>query len=141
MDQKRLSLTVLPAVDPIREEHGAQGIVVAHIFAVHAGSVEAFAQRAEATFASYRAAGAHEVGVLTTLDAPNNYPRLAIRSDGPFLVWLGILNDDQTLAEQFQELAERSAQTLAATEFLRDASELLILDPARRSPLRWLPGM
>ena len=38
---------VLPAVDPVTEANGAQGIVVAQIFAVKANSVEAFAKEAE----------------------------------------------------------------------------------------------
>src|SRR5258705_816525 len=37
-------ITVLPAVDPVTEAKGAQGIVVAQIFAVKAGRVDAFAQ-------------------------------------------------------------------------------------------------
>jgi len=48
---------ILPAVDPVTEVKGAQGIVVAQIFALKANSVEAFAKAVETTFASYRAAG------------------------------------------------------------------------------------
>src|SRR4029450_6453000 len=40
-------ITVLPAVDPVSESKGAQGVVVAQIFAVQANRVEAFAQQAE----------------------------------------------------------------------------------------------
>src|SRR5215468_8991806 len=129
---------VLPAVDPIKEEKGAQGVLVAQIFAVKPNSVDAFAQQAEATFASYRAAGAREAGVLITLDAPNNFPQLPVRTDGPYLVWLGIVKDNQTLETQFTPLAERSLQSLSATGLLRGAPELVILDPTRRSRLRWL---
>jgi hypothetical protein len=45
-------VTILPAVDPVTEPNGAQGVVVAQIFAVKANSVEAFAKQAETTFAS-----------------------------------------------------------------------------------------
>jgi len=131
-------VTVLPSVDPVAERKGAQGVVVALIFAVKANSVDAFAQQAEATFAGYRAAGAREAGVLVTLDAPNNFPQLPVRTDGPYLVWLGIVKDNQALETQFTPLAERSSQSLSATGLLRGAPELVILDPTRRSRLRWL---
>jgi hypothetical protein len=129
---------VLPAVDPIKEEKGAQGIVVAQIFAVKPNSVDAFARQADQTFAGYRAAGAREAGVLVTLDAPNNFPQLPVRTDGAYLVWLGIVKDKQTLNDVFTPLAERSLQLLSATDLLRGAPELVVLDPTRRSRLRWL---
>lgn len=131
-------ITVLPAVDPVTEARGAQGVVVAQIFAVKANSIDAFAQQAEATFAGYRAAGVREAGVLVTLDAPNNFPQLPVRTDGPYLVWLGIIKDNQTLETRFNPLAERSLQSFSATGLLRGAPELVILDPTRRSRLRWL---
>ena len=53
--------------------------------------VEAFAQKAEAAFASYREMAAREAGVLVSLDGPNTFPQLAFRTDGPYLVWLGIV--------------------------------------------------
>ena len=132
-------VTILPAVDPVTEERGAQGIVVAQIFAVKADSVESFAKQAEATFTGYRAAGVREAGVLVTLDVSNNFPQLPVRTDGPYLVWLGILKDSQLLETRFNPLAERSLQALSATGLLRGTPELLVLDPTRRSRLRWLP--
>jgi hypothetical protein len=129
---------VLPAVDPIKERQGAQGVVVAQIFAVQPTSVDAFARQAEETFASYRAAGAREAGVLVTLDVPNNFPQLPVRTDGPYLVWLGIVKDNKTLETQFVSLAERSTKSLSATGLLRNAPELVILDPTHRSRLRWM---
>jgi hypothetical protein len=130
---------ILPAVDPVSEANGAQGIVVAQIFAVRANSVEAFAKEAEATFAGYRATGAREAGVLVTLDVTNNFPQLAIRTDGPYLVWLGIFRDNQMLKNEFAPVAERFLPSLSATGLLREAPELVILDPTHRSRLRWLP--
>jgi hypothetical protein len=132
-------IPILPAVDPTVEANRVQGIVVAQIFAVKADSVEAFAKAAEPTFASYQAAGVREAGVLVTLDVPNNYPQLPIRTDGPFLVWLGVLKDKQMLENEFNPLAERSLQSLSATGLIRGAPESVVLDPTRRSRLRWLP--
>ena len=130
---------ILPAVDPVTEANGAQGVVVAQIFAVKANSAEAFAKEAEATFARYRAAGAREAGVLVTLDVTNNFPQLPIRTNGPYLVWLGIFRDNQMLENEFAPVAERSLPSLSATGLLRAAPELVILDPTHRSRLRWLP--
>lgn len=129
---------VLPAVDPIAEADGAHGVAVAQIFAIREKSVEAFAKQAEATFAGYREAGVREAGVLVTLDVPNNFPQLPVRNDGPYVVWLGIMKGDKTLLERFEGLASESARTLEATGLLRGTPELVILDPAKRSRLRWL---
>src|SRR4030095_607558 len=129
---------VFPAVNPIKEEKGTKGVVLAQIFAVKPNSVDAFAQKAEATFASYRAAGAREAGVLVTLDVPNNFPQLPVRTDGPYLVWLGIVKDKKTLEMQVASLAERSTQSLLATGLLRNAPELVILDPTHTSLPRWM---
>lgn len=133
----RSAVPVLPAVDPVREARGARGVVAAQIFAVKPGGVDAFARQAEPVFAGYRAAGAREAGVLVTLDVPNNFPRLPIRTDGPFLVWLGIFEDDRLLAAA-EAFALRSADTLSASGLLRNAPEWVVLDPTRRSRLRWL---
>ena len=130
-------ITVLPAVDPVKERKGAQGIVIAQIFAVKAGNVDAFGQQAESTFVRYRDAGAREAGVLVTLDAPNNFPQLPVLTDGPYLVWLGIVENEPSL-KSFTHLLESTQQSLSATGLLRSAPELVILDPTRRSRLRWL---
>ena len=130
---------ILPAVDPVSEANGAQGVVVAQIFAVKSGNVDAFAKEAETTFAAYRAAGAREAGVLVTLDAKNNFPQLPVRTNGPFIVWLGILKDNQMLETAFTPVAQRSLLSLSATGLLRGTPELIVLDPTPRSRLRWLP--
>jgi hypothetical protein len=132
-------VTILPAVDPLAEPDGARGIVVAFICPIKANSVEAFAKQAEATFASYRAAGAREAGVLVTLDATNNFPQLPIRTDGPYLVWLGLLPDNETLERRLTPVVENSMPSLTATGLLREAPEFVVLDPTPRSRLRWLP--
>jgi hypothetical protein len=134
-------LAVLPAVDPVREEGAKRGSVVAQIFPVQANGVEAFAREAEAVFAAYRAAGVREAGVLITLDVPNNFPRHPIRTDGPYLVWMGVVEDDQILETVFRPLVKNSERSLCETGLLRAAPELLVLDPTRRSRLRWLSGL
>jgi hypothetical protein len=130
-------ITVLPAVDPVKEENGAQGIAIAQIFAVKAGNVDAFAQQAESTFARYRDGDAREAGVLVTLDAPNNFPQLPVRTDGPYLVWLGIVENESSL-KSFTDLLESTQQSLNTTGLLRSAPEIVVLNPTRRSRLRWL---
>jgi hypothetical protein len=132
-------IVVLPAVDPVREGKGAGGVVIAQIFAIKSGDVDTFARKAEETFTIYRAAGAREAGVLVTLDAPNNFPRLPFRTDGPYLVWLGILKDDLMLEKSFIPLVERASAALSSANLLREAPELIVLDPSSRSRLRWLP--
>lgn len=133
-------IAILPAVDPVMEPNGAQGVVVAQVFAVKAGELEAFAKAADATFGKYRSAGAREAGVLVTLDVRNNFPQLPVRTDGPYLVWLGILRDSQTLEKEFNPVTEDSRATLIATGLLRETPELIVLDPTPRSRLRWLPS-
>jgi hypothetical protein len=132
------SVQILPAVDPVTEPHGAQGVLVAQIFAVQKDQVDAFARQAEPAFSAYRAAGAREVGVLVTLDVPNNFPQLPVRTDGPYLVWLGILKDNSMLETQFNPALQKSLASLQATGLLRGTPELIVLDPTHRSRLRWL---
>lgn len=132
-------VAVLPAVDPGDEAAGARGVVVAQVFTVRTAGADDLAREAEAAFAGYRAAGAREAGVLVTLDRENNFPQHPIRADGPFLVWLGALEDDRALA-RFEPLAAQAARSLAATGLLRAAPELVVLEPTRRSRLRWLDG-
>jgi hypothetical protein len=128
-------VAVLPAVDPVLEPEGSKGVVVAQIFAVKPGSVDAFAAEAEAVFAKYRAAGAREAGVLVTLDAANNFPQLPVRTDGPYLVWLGILKDNAAL-QQLTPLLDAPHSSTAAG-LLRGTPEVIVLDPGPRSRLRW----
>jgi NIPSNAP protein len=132
-------ITVLPAVDPVTEGHGAQGIVVAQIFAVKKGSEDAFAKQAQAAFSAYRIDGVHAAGVLVSLDVPNNFPQLPIRTDGPFLVWLGVVRDSATLDRQLAPRLAVAEQSLVASDLLRGTPERVAMDPTPRSRLRWLP--
>jgi NIPSNAP len=130
-------IIILPAVDPVKEKKGAQGIAIAQIFAVKEGNVDAFAQQAESTFVRYREAGAREAAVLVTLDAPNNFPQLPVRTDGPYLVWLGIVENESSL-KSFTHLLESAQQSLSGTDLLKAAPEIVVLDPTKRSRLRWI---
>jgi hypothetical protein len=118
---------VLPAVDPVSEPQGAKGIVVAQIFRV----------KAEAGFAKYKDAGAQEAGLLVTLDAPNNFPQLPVRSDGPYLVWIGIVQNEGVL-QKLTPLAEENARAVEKSGQLQEAPELVVLRPNSRSRLRWI---
>jgi hypothetical protein len=131
------SITILPAVDPVTEAGGAHGIVVAEVFSVKAGDVDTFAQQAEPIFAKYRELGAREAGVLVTLDVPNNFPQLPIRTDGPYLVWFGILENEKSL-QSFNPIAEEASSKLLGGDLLRTKPEIVVLDPTHRSRLRWL---
>jgi hypothetical protein len=131
-------VTVLPAVDPVTEPGGALGVAAAVIYPVHAGRAEQFARDAEPTFAQFRAAGVREAGLLCSLDAPNNFPQLPIRTDGPFVVWLGVMQDESVLTQRFLPLEESSRQDLERSQLLSGAIERVILTPTRRSRLRWM---
>ena len=133
-------IPVLPAVDPVDEPDGARGIVVAEIFPVNKGSEDAFAKQARAGFAHYATAGVLPAGVLVSLDVSNNFPQLPIRSDGPWVVWLGVVRDAASL--QALEAAMTDAQAgFDATGQLRGAPERVVMDPTPRSRLRWLDAV
>jgi hypothetical protein len=133
-------VSVLPAVDPVDESGTPRGIVVAQIFPVKKGSEDAFAMLAETAFERYRIEGVREAGVLVTLDVPNNFPQLPIRGDGPWLVWIGVVKDAQTLATALEPRFGATETTLAGSGLLRAAVERLIMNPTPRSRLRWLEG-
>jgi len=133
-------VTVLPAVDPVTEPDGAKGIVVAQVFPVRKGSEADFATRAEVEFARYRMEGVHAAGVLVSLDVPNNFPQLPIRSDGPWLVWIGVVRDDTTLEARLAPVMSSAETALAGSGLARGAAERIVMDPTPRSRLRWLDG-
>lgn len=133
------ALPALKAVDPVAEPRGAQGVAVAQIFKVAPGMLEACALAAETWFAAYCGRGVIEAGILATLDEPNNFPRHPIRTDGTWLVWLGMLRDDAAL-DALRPLFGKTAQRLAGTGMLDGPAELVLLDPCHRSRLRWVPA-
>lgn len=129
-------IEVLPAVDPVQETQGAQGVWVAQLFAPKPGAVDEFANQAEAAFARYRAAGIHQAGVLVTLDASNNFPQLPVRTDGPYLLWLGVARD-AAMADAWRAMARTEDRHLQEGSHLARATEEIVITPARRSRLRW----
>lgn len=130
----------LPAVDPVAEPKGAQGVIVAEIYAVRKEDMQAFSRRALQAFSRYDVPGIRPAGVLVSLEAPNNFPLLPFRTDGPYLVALHILRDQSVLEKTFDPLLARTRQELTASGMLRGAPQVLVLDPAPHSRLRWLPA-
>jgi hypothetical protein len=133
-------ITVLPAVDPVTEKNDVRGIAVAQIFSLKSQPDEALSARLRREFSSYHVPGVREAGILVTLDAPNNFPQLRVRNDGPFLVWLGILKDEESLKASFTAATQRVGEMLASEKLLRDTPEVLVLEPTPRSRLRWFPA-
>lgn len=132
-------VAILPAVDPAGEPSGPRGVVVAQVFRIVPEKTLVLQQQATRVFDAYRVAGAREAGMLVSLETPNNFPQLPIRTDGPYLVWLGILKEDETLEKSFRKLAEEAAHSLSEAGILRSSPELIVLDPAPYSRMRWLP--
>lgn len=130
----------MPAVDPVKEPNGAQGVVIAEIYAVKKDDIQAFSERALRAFSRYDVSGVRAAGVLVTLDAPNNFPQLPVRTDGPYLVALHILRDESVLEDTFDPLLARTKQELTATGMLQRAPQVLVLDTEHNSRLRWLPA-
>jgi hypothetical protein len=130
-------VAVLPAVDAVRDATGERGRVLAQIYRVSAGRSAEFAARAAASFAKYRAAGAREAAVLITLDVPNNFPALPIRTDGPYLMWLGVIPNDAALESKIETLMNQSGRELVATGLLQSDPETVVMTPTGRSRLRW----
>ena len=129
-------LPALRAVDPVAEPRGAQGAVVAQIFKAAPGRFEALAAAAESWFAGYRGRGLIEAGILGTLDVPNNFPRHPVRSDGHYLVWLGVVRDDVAF-DTMRPMFDNAASALAASGLAEGQAELVLMDPCKRSRLRW----
>jgi hypothetical protein len=130
-------VAVLPAVDAVRDAPGERGRVLAQIFRVSAGGTAEFTARAAASFSKYRAAGAREAAVLVSLDVPNNFPALPIRTDGPYLVWLGVIPNDAVLESKVESLMIQSGRELMTTGLLQSGPETVIMTPTGRSRLRW----
>src|SRR5438132_11778424 len=107
-------VAVLPAVDPVTEKNGVMGIAVAQILSLKNQPDEILSAKLRRAFSSYRVPGVREAGILVTLDTPNNFPQLPVRNDGPFLVWLGIMREEDSLKESFTAAAHRARETLAA---------------------------
>lgn len=132
-------LPILPSVDPVSESNHDAGVVVAVIFSVRPDEVKKFLDRSGPLFADYRKAGITEVTVLQTLDAANTFPQLPVRSDGPFVVWLGIAPSSDDFEPRLLATLENAKVEDSLMATLRSRPELVVLDPSRRSRLRWRP--
>lgn len=132
-----LDIPVLPAVDPVEEPHGAQGIVVTQLLPFAADREAGFAARATAAFERYRIDGVRPAGVLATLAVPNNFPQLPVREDGPWLAWVGVVRDEEAL-QRLQAAMAMAERELADSGGLRGQPEIIVMDPSPRSRLRWL---
>ena len=131
-------LLVLPAVDPIAEPGGAKGVVIGLLFAVRADQLEGFIAQAESALSHLASSDVHEAGLFVTLNERNNFPQLPVRTDGPWLLWLAIVKDNASVAN-LEPAISRVKAALLATGALQGEPESMILDPSRRSRLRWLP--
>lgn len=131
------AIPAIPALDPVAEPDGAGGIAVLQIFPVRAGALDACALAADPWFASYQGRGVTEAGILATLDEANNFPRHPIRTDGTFLVWMGVLRDQAAL-DGLQPAFDAGAAAMAQSGLVTGPAELLVLDPGQRSRLRWV---
>jgi hypothetical protein len=125
------TLPHLRAVDPVAEPGGAQGIAVVQIFTVAPGMLDACARLADTCFLGYTGHGVTEAAILATLEQD--------MADGAptCLVWIGMLRDEATLAA-LRPRFEAAAARLAGAGLLAGAAELLVMDPGKRSRLRWL---
>jgi hypothetical protein len=86
----------------------------------------------------YRNGGARELGTLVTLEATNNFPRHAVREDGPYLVWLGLGRERRRVDDPVRPAVRTAFAPPFATGLLRRPPEEIVLDPSARSRLRWL---
>lgn len=133
-------LPALRAVDPVAEPLGACGVVVAQLLRPAAGRLDACALAAESSFAGYRGHGVTEAGILVSITEANNFPRHPVREDGPWLVWIGVLRDNEAL-DALRPAFAAAAAALGQAGLLGAPAELLVLDPGKRSRMRWMPAM
>jgi hypothetical protein len=131
------AIPVLPAVDPVDEPRGAHGILVVQLLPVRAGRVDAAVAALADAATRYPREGVLDAGLLQTLDAPNNFPQLPVRTDGAWVAWIGLARDAGALSrlQAAMDAAERQLQTGGE---LRATAERIVAAPTPRSRLRWL---
>ena len=132
-------LLILPAVDPIAEPAGAKGVLAGLLFAVRADHLDAFIAQAETELSHLASSDVREAGLFVTLNERNNFPQLPVRTDGPWLLWLAVAKDDASAASLGAAM-NRAKAALLATGALQTDPESMMLDPSKRSRLRWLPA-
>jgi hypothetical protein len=128
-------VAMFPAVDPVTGPVDAAGVIAAQIFL--ATDANRLLEEAEPWFQRYASDGLQELGVLKSLEGPNTFPYHPVRTDGPFVVWLGLAPDDRTVDRAFRAHAQEASHELVADGLVRAESELVLLDPTPRSRIRW----
>jgi hypothetical protein len=141
-DEGGRDVTVPPAVDPVLERDTDRGRVFAQVFSVAEGRIGDFLHAAHDTFASYRSMGIREVALLSSFGGANTFPQHAVRTDGPHVVWLGMTNDP-SFDSKIRAAVSAEGERWASSNLVRGPPELLVLEPTRRSRLRWMgpPGV
>lgn len=133
-------IAVLPAVDPLVEAASSRGLVLAQLIKAKPQTLAEVTQRASVEFEKYRAAGARQAAVLVTLNANNTFPQHPIRTDGPYLVWVGVIADDASQKDRMIAQMKRGSLALTETLLLQGTPESIVMRPTSRSRLRWLPA-
>jgi hypothetical protein len=133
-------IPVLPAVDPVDEAGGTHGLLVVQLLPVPAGRADAVVAALSGAATRYPREGVIDAGLLQTLDAPNNFPQLPVRTDGDWVAWIGMARDAGALSrlEMAMDTVERQ---LDADGDLRAPAERIVAMPTPRSRLRWLDGV
>jgi hypothetical protein len=130
------SIPVLPAVDPLDEARGTHGTLVVQLLPVRAARADAVAATLAEAAARLPQEGVLDAGLLQTLDLPNNFPQLPVRSDGPWVAWICMARDAGALA-RLQTSMDAVERALADGGELRAAAERIVAAPTPRSRLRW----
>lgn len=131
------SIPVLPAVDPVDEPRGVHGTLVVQLLPVGQGRADAVAMALADATTRYPREGVLDAGLLRTLDAPNNFPQLPVRSDGDWVAWIGMVRDAGALS-RLEAAMDAVEGRLDASGDLRARAERIVAAPTPRSRLRWL---
>lgn len=131
-------IAVLPAMDPVFETKPNRGLVIAQLIKAKPEALSEVTRLATAAFEKYRAAGARQAALLVTLKSNNTFPQHVIRTDGPFLVWVGVIPEDASIKNRIVAQMAQEARELTATSMLQESPETIVLTPTPRSRLRWL---
>lgn len=134
------SIPVLPAVDPVDGPDGTHGILVVQLLPVPAGRADAVVAVLADAAKAWPRDGVLDAGLLQTLDAPNNFPQLPVRTDGAWVAWIGMARDAGAVS-RLETAMDALERRLDADGDLRAPAERIVADPTPRSRLRWLePG-
>jgi len=129
---------VLPAVDPLGDAGAARGTLVVQLLPVVPDREDEAVAALAGVAAGYPREALLDAGLLRTLDEPNNYPQLPLRTDVPWVAWIGLVRDDDAL-RGLEAAMDAAEQALQAGGWLRGPAERIVAAPTPRSRLRW-PG-